>query len=148
MQCFHANPWKSNQLKKGADHVIIPRKLPIAFQEMIRSQVKKAADARARWEDDTYDDLMSRIDKATPKSLDCPDITRYHQISHITRYHQIEKSFTVLLSESPASRPEQRARRCTPRPCDLRWSESRHFMWFVRFINENLDSVETRLEKN
>lgn len=31
---------------------------------MIRSQVKKAADARARWEDDTYDDLMSRIDKA------------------------------------------------------------------------------------
>lgn len=31
---------------------------------MIRSQVKKAADARARWEDDTYQDLMSRIDKA------------------------------------------------------------------------------------
>lgn len=30
---------------------------------MIRSQVKKAADARARWEDDTYQDLMSRIDK-------------------------------------------------------------------------------------
>ena len=34
------------------------------LKEMIRSQVKKAADARARWEDDTYQDLMSRIDKA------------------------------------------------------------------------------------
>lgn len=34
------------------------------LEEMIRSQVKKAADARARWEDDTYQDLMSRIDKA------------------------------------------------------------------------------------
>ena len=34
------------------------------LKEMIRSQCKKAADARARWEDDTYQDLMSRIDKA------------------------------------------------------------------------------------
>ena len=31
---------------------------------MRRNNVKKAAEARARWEDDTYDDLMSRIDKA------------------------------------------------------------------------------------
>lgn len=50
--------------KAQADATAEKKKLADKKQEMIRSQVKKAADARARWEDDTYDDLMSRIDKA------------------------------------------------------------------------------------
>lgn len=51
--------------KKAQDNAIAEKKkMAEKKQEMIRSQVKKAADARARWEDDTYQDLMSRIDKA------------------------------------------------------------------------------------
>ncbi|CAK9108122.1 Uncharacterized protein SCF082_LOCUS50305 [Durusdinium trenchii] len=50
--------------KAQADAIAERKKENEKAQEMRRNNVKKAAEARARWEDDTYDDLMSRIDKA------------------------------------------------------------------------------------